>query len=602
MSREFRTCHRSLQWGHQYFPSNARLINRHIGGSVLDCTARDHQHHNPIKYNLNHCRDHDNGPPATEAAVVVVTFDGSLHPSSITFEPGQSGIVEFRNETEDDWELIARGDAFPTLPFPAGGTATFEFATLERDIYRFWAMRGGVRSPGTVDNRGIVYSAQDLQQVTSWDGRLSVGVLIEATVDWGFEDAADGVIGGPMAQGVTGDPTTELRGFLAATVYGEELQGAGLAIVLDEPDDAGDPQAAKEEGEASLDNDLVPPNCALGERATAEHSGLSGAEDRYSCEGDTELIRGYLVAPGTPMLLVYFDAAMSNEEDRFLVDQALGNLTVDAAGGIDRTEAMFADDLRWLLGRRLGEALFDDEATAVITLNDCLASPPEARLGPWNSGQIRFHNNSDIPCRIAWLRDELPGGEIQPNGDLTVTVPEPTESRYFYTVSSGRTGRTPGSLNTSALSADRVPVDSGDDQIRISVPPSGGWWFWGFRNSINGERDSLGGDAVTEAGMRLELISTDDPLDQAGIQFVADATLDRFVLDRPPECESTGRTEVTYGGLFGFAEVLACSVAPEEHGVVVLFESGSSQYGFAVVVAYSINNDEDRFLVQTALE
>ena len=433
---------------------------------------------------------------APEPETVVVTFDGALHPSSVTFTPLDSGVVEFRNETDQDWQIVARDEAFPTQVLSPGRAVTIDFGAMERGVYHFWVGRGGVRSPGSVDNQGIVFSATDLELITSWDGRLGFGLLAEPVFVWRFQGVADGIVAFPFSSDPMEDRLGRMLPFFGSTVMGEALTGPGLVVVVTETG-GGDVTAAREAGEAALAGDVVPPNCASPASSVVEHSGLAGAEYRYAC-GDLELIRGYLVVPEQPAMLVYYDAATIDEEDRFHVETALSSIRVDPAGGLENE--VLGDALFFPLDFQVGAAVFDSADSATVAIEGFGPKPAIARVGPWNTGALVFHNEDGAPYRLTWRSDRLLGGEVPAGGELTVALPEKPDGVYAYTLSFGRTGRLPGWIDAWASSPGRALEASNGEEFTISVPSPGAWFFFaGVEHGITGRPDHLWAYAAGEA-------------------------------------------------------------------------------------------------------
>ncbi len=542
-------------------------------------------------------------PPTTTTAVpletVVVTFDGALHPHNVTFEPGQSGVMEIRNETDAEWQIVSRDAPVGDLTLPAGGTVTIDFGVMERGIYHLWVQSGNVRVPTVVDNQAIVFSSEDMEAIASWDGRLSIDVLADAAGDWDFEAVSDGIIAFPSDAGPTADRLGRMADFFSALTSGRSLPGAGLVFVVQ--DSAGDASAAGEEGAAALAADPVPEDCSPPVAGPVEHSGLEGEEYRYTC-GTATLIRGYLVAPEEPPLLVFYDAVAADTSGEFQIETALGSIVVDPAGAL---ESEATDDFfEFYLGFRESAALFDTAGEAVVAIGDYAPRPAIGRVGPWNAGPLVFRNEDDLPYALIWqsrVEAAVPtGGEIPARGELAVSLPAEPDGVYAYTLAFGRTGRMPGWINMWASSPEQETVTASGNGFTITVPEFGAWIFRGdITDGITGEPDLIARYEDEPPWIYLTLIDTGQVLyasDQDLLLNAAGNDAAQWADER--DCRQQSPAAITRGDLIGGVSVMECPSGPPEEGVMYLVAPGTS---YVIRVSYGIYDEEDRFYLEAAL-
>jgi hypothetical protein len=541
-------------------------------------------------------------PPTTTTAAletVVVTFDGALHPHNVTFEPGQSGVMEIRNETDSDWEVVSRDADIGTLVLAAGGSVAIDFGVMERGIYHLWVQSGQVRVPTVVDNQGIVFSSEDMEAIASWDGRLSIDVLEDAAGDWDFEAVADGVIAFPSDSDPEADRLGQMAAFFAALTSGGPLAGEGLVLVVQ--GSSGDTTAAGERGAAALAADPTPEDCSPPVAAPVEHSGLQGEEYRYSC-GEATLTRGYLVAPGDSPLLVFYDAVTADASGEFQVATALGSIVVDPAGAL---ESEAADDFFDIyLGYRESAALFDTAGEAVVAIGGYAARPAIGRVGPWNAGPLVFRNEDDLPYTLTWQDGAaavIPaGGEIPARGDLAVTLPTEPDGVYAYTISFGRTGRMPGWIDAWASSPQLETVTASGGGFTIAVPEFGEWVFRGdFTDSISGEPRHVWGREGDFPWILLTLVDAEGNLYASDQDLLLTAaSSDAAQLAAGGDCRQQSPVAITRGDMIGGLAVMECPSGPPEVGVMYLVEPGTR---WLIRVSYGIEDEEGRFYLEAAL-
>lgn len=97
--------------------------------------------------------------PPPEGVVVVSIVDGAFRPSNVKIDVAVAPIVEWRHEDSPDREYIiearARGGEVPFISetLTPGDTFQVDFSLLAPDIYRYGAILGLTRVPGTIDTR-----------------------------------------------------------------------------------------------------------------------------------------------------------------------------------------------------------------------------------------------------------------------------------------------------------------------------------------------------------------------------------------------------------------------------------------------------------------
>lgn len=96
-------------------------------------------------------------PP--EGVFVVSIVDGAFRPSNVAIDVDVTPIVEWRHEDSDDREyLIEARERDGEVPFISetltnGDVFQVDFSLLPLDIYRYGAVIGLTRVPGTIDTR-----------------------------------------------------------------------------------------------------------------------------------------------------------------------------------------------------------------------------------------------------------------------------------------------------------------------------------------------------------------------------------------------------------------------------------------------------------------
>jgi len=91
--------------------------------------------------------------PPPEGVVVVSLDNGSFRPSNLAMDLNEFQIVKWINEDEREYVLVGSGGIFESEPLTQGDTFEFDFSTLEPGIYRYNALIGFQRIPGSVDTR-----------------------------------------------------------------------------------------------------------------------------------------------------------------------------------------------------------------------------------------------------------------------------------------------------------------------------------------------------------------------------------------------------------------------------------------------------------------
>lgn len=93
--------------------------------------------------------------PPPEGVVIVTISNGAFRPSNLDVDLDVATIVEWRHEDTGDREYVieARTGEFMSEPLNAGDRFQVDFSELPPDIYRYFAILGNTRVPGTVDTR-----------------------------------------------------------------------------------------------------------------------------------------------------------------------------------------------------------------------------------------------------------------------------------------------------------------------------------------------------------------------------------------------------------------------------------------------------------------
>ncbi len=93
--------------------------------------------------------------PPPEGVVIVTINNGAFRPSNLDVDLDVATIVEWRHEDIADREYVieARNGEFMSEPLNTGDTFQVDFSELPPDIYRYFAVLGNTRVPGTVDTR-----------------------------------------------------------------------------------------------------------------------------------------------------------------------------------------------------------------------------------------------------------------------------------------------------------------------------------------------------------------------------------------------------------------------------------------------------------------
>jgi hypothetical protein len=92
-------------------------------------------------------------PP--EGVVIVRITNGSFRPSNLKVDCAVDSIVEWRQEdsSEREYVLEARGGEFTSPVLKTGDTFQFPVCDFEPGIYRYFAVLGRTRIPGSIDSR-----------------------------------------------------------------------------------------------------------------------------------------------------------------------------------------------------------------------------------------------------------------------------------------------------------------------------------------------------------------------------------------------------------------------------------------------------------------
>ena len=91
--------------------------------------------------------------PPPEGVVVVRLVNGAFRPANLAMDLSQQQIVQWLNEDPREYVIIGTGGTFESPPLNQGDTFEFDFSTLEPSIYRYNAVIGFQRIPGSVDTR-----------------------------------------------------------------------------------------------------------------------------------------------------------------------------------------------------------------------------------------------------------------------------------------------------------------------------------------------------------------------------------------------------------------------------------------------------------------
>ena len=81
--------------------------------------------------------------------------NGSFHPAALDLTEQDSGLVEFVNLDDREYEIVARGDEFGPITLLAGEAFEVDFSLMEPGVVRYNAFLGNARLQGFVDTTGL---------------------------------------------------------------------------------------------------------------------------------------------------------------------------------------------------------------------------------------------------------------------------------------------------------------------------------------------------------------------------------------------------------------------------------------------------------------
>ena len=91
--------------------------------------------------------------PPPEGVGIVRLTNGAFRPANINMDLAVTQTIQWINEDDREYIIIGAGGIFESPPLAQGDTFEFDFSTLDPGIYRYNAVIGFQRIPGSVDTR-----------------------------------------------------------------------------------------------------------------------------------------------------------------------------------------------------------------------------------------------------------------------------------------------------------------------------------------------------------------------------------------------------------------------------------------------------------------
>jgi plastocyanin len=91
--------------------------------------------------------------PPPEGVVIVRLDNGAFRPANLSLDLAVTQTVRWINEDTREYVIVGTGGTFESPPLAQGDTFEFDFSTLDPGIYRYNAVVGFQRIPGSVDTR-----------------------------------------------------------------------------------------------------------------------------------------------------------------------------------------------------------------------------------------------------------------------------------------------------------------------------------------------------------------------------------------------------------------------------------------------------------------
>ena len=91
--------------------------------------------------------------PPPEGVVIVRLNNGAFRPANLAMDLAVTQTVQWINEDSREYIIVGSGGTFESPPLAEGDTFEFDFSTLDPGIYRYNAVIGFQRIPGSVDTR-----------------------------------------------------------------------------------------------------------------------------------------------------------------------------------------------------------------------------------------------------------------------------------------------------------------------------------------------------------------------------------------------------------------------------------------------------------------